>query len=176
MLFSGQRVVQRCLHGRVRLHHARLGFRGLGLAQVHRARCKPRISSEEVKPSALFGLPCLCMLVVVAGLLQRVGLASVRRAGWGRRLGVLLRLIAWLGFLLPSVWCFRASRPNITLKWDAPFRSGFEGLLFFRLQWLRLSSATGAPLSFTLGGSLFSLTRTSVALNYRCNCYRECMY
>jgi hypothetical protein len=40
---------------------------------------------------------------------------------------------------------------NITLKRDAPFRGGFEGLLFFRLRWLRQSSVTGAPLSFTLG-------------------------
>jgi len=41
--------------------------------------------------------------------------------------------------------------PNITLKWDAPFRGGFEGLLFFWLRWLRQSSVTGVPLSFTLG-------------------------
>jgi hypothetical protein len=42
-------------------------------------------------------------------------------------------------------------RPNITLKRDAPFRGGFEGMLFFRLRWLRQSSAKGASLSFTLG-------------------------
>lgn len=41
--------------------------------------------------------------------------------------------------------------PNITLKRDAPFRGGFEGLLFFRLRWLRQPSVEGAPLSFTLG-------------------------
>ncbi|MEQ1622271.1 MAG: hypothetical protein ABL919_12765, partial [Methylococcales bacterium] len=33
----------------------------------------------------------------------------------------------------------------------APFRGGFEGLYFFQLRWLRQSSVTGAPLSFTLG-------------------------
>jgi len=43
--------------------------------------------------------------------------------------------------------------PNITLKRDAPFRGGFEGLLFFRLRRLRQSSVTGArALTSTLGG------------------------
>jgi len=42
-------------------------------------------------------------------------------------------------------------RANITLKRDAPFRDGFEFLLFIRLRWLRQSSVTGEPLSFTLG-------------------------
>ncbi len=45
---------------------------------------------------------------------------------------------------------------NIALKRDAPYRGGFGGLLFFRLRWLRQSSVTGAPLSFTLGIQFFT--------------------
>jgi hypothetical protein len=48
--------------------------------------------------------------------------------------------------------------PNITLKRDAPFRGGFESLVFFRLRWLRSSSVTGAPLSSALGGAGTSRT------------------
>jgi|GEM_PF-7120990 len=40
---------------------------------------------------------------------------------------------------------------NITLKWDAPFRGGFEDLSFFQLLWLRQSFVKGAPLSPPLG-------------------------
>ena len=43
-----------------------------------------------------------------------------------------------------------AASSNITLKRDAPFWVVFEGCYFFRLRWLRQSSVTGAPLSFTL--------------------------
>ncbi|MEQ1557780.1 MAG: hypothetical protein ABL933_02415 [Methyloglobulus sp.] len=43
---------------------------------------------------------------------------------------------------------------NIALKRDAPYRGGYEGLCFFRLYWLRQSSVTGAPLSFTLDAIL----------------------
>ena len=42
------------------------------------------------------------------------------------------------------------SKPNNTLKRDAPFRGDFGGLLFFSLRWLRQPSVKGAPLSFTL--------------------------
>jgi len=49
------------------------------------------------------------------------------------------------------VWLLPVYRPNMSLKRDAPFRGGFESLLFFWLRWLRQSSVTGAPLSFTLG-------------------------
>jgi hypothetical protein len=70
-------------------------------------------------------------------------------------------LVFLLGFALSGLFVvvgvvFRACLPNITLKRDAPYRGGFEGLLFFRLRWLRQSSVTGAPLSFTLGGSWLS--------------------
>ncbi len=41
---------------------------------------------------------------------------------------------------------------NIPLNRYAPFRGGFEGLLFFWLRWLSQSSLKGAPLSFTLSG------------------------
>ncbi|MER2538582.1 MAG: hypothetical protein ABTQ26_04995 [Azonexus sp.] len=54
---------------------------------------------------------------------------------------------------------------NITLKRDAPFRGGFEGLLFFQLRWLRQSSVTGAPLSFTLGRT----RQTSVIIMHQVN-------
>ena len=55
--------------------------------------------------------------------------------------------------------------PNITLKRDAPFRGGFEGLLFFRLRWLRQSSVTGAPLSFTLGVAMRHPMLTQAAID-----------
>jgi hypothetical protein len=50
-------------------------------------------------------------------------------------------------FLNEAVWLYRASWPNIALKRDAPFRGGFEGLLFFWLRWLRQSSVNARPLA-----------------------------
>ncbi|MEQ1557782.1 MAG: hypothetical protein ABL933_02425 [Methyloglobulus sp.] len=42
---------------------------------------------------------------------------------------------------------FSGLQDNIALKRDAPFRGGFEGLLFFRLGWLRQSSVKARPLA-----------------------------
>jgi hypothetical protein len=54
----------------------------------------------------------------------------------------------------------KRKRHNITLKRDAPYRGGFEGLLFFWLRWLGQSSVKGAPLSSTLG--LLTVTLTGI--------------
>jgi len=38
------------------------------------------------------------------------------------------RLVCFLAFLSKVVWLHRASWSNMSLKWDAPFRGGFEVL------------------------------------------------
>jgi hypothetical protein len=50
------------------------------------------------------------------------------------------------------------------LKRDAPFRGGFEGLLFFWLGWLRLSSVEGAPLAlrYTLNRGITKMKNISI--------------
>jgi hypothetical protein len=48
-----------------------------------------------------------------------------------------LRPLQVLAFLSVFGWLLYDTLPNITLKRDAPFRGGFEGLYFFQLRWLR---------------------------------------
>jgi hypothetical protein len=55
---------------------------------------------------------------------------------------------------------------NIELKRDAPYRGGFESLLFFQLRWLRQASAKGAPLSFTLCEILEEYMKPEFDLSY----------
>ena len=58
------------------------------------------------------------------------------------------------GGLLRTVWLLSNLLAQQVSQRDAPPVGGFEGLVFFKVRRLRLSSQSGAPLTVTLGTML----------------------